>query len=113
MSGLVGNPKDRFFRNMAIILLLYSQIIYIARNPKDVVVSFYYYICYLKPVTRYDGKFKDFCDLFIQDKGSLHISYQNCSGAIEIGSLRYNIILYFTVKTNVYQNLIKLVFSLI
>ena len=44
------------------------QIIYIARNPKDVVVSFYYYICYLKPVTRYDGKFKDFCDLFIQDK---------------------------------------------
>ena len=47
------------------------QIIYIARNPKDVAVSLYYFTLSFKPITRYDGKFEDFCDLFIEDKGKV------------------------------------------
>jgi len=45
------------------------QIIYIARNPKDVCVSFYHYVRYLFPVTRYKGEFKEFFKLFLEDKG--------------------------------------------
>lgn len=44
------------------------KIIYIARNPKDVVVSYYHFIRLLYPVTRYQGSFDDFFDLFINDK---------------------------------------------
>ncbi|XP_045196251.2 sulfotransferase 1E1-like [Mercenaria mercenaria] len=44
------------------------KIIYIARNPKDVVVSYYYFVRLLYPVTRYDGEFKDFFNLFLHDK---------------------------------------------
>ena len=47
------------------------QIIYIARNPKDVAVSLYYFTLSFKPITRYDGKFEDFCNLFIEDKGKV------------------------------------------
>ena len=51
------------------------QIIYIARNPKDVVVSFFHYVRYLFPVTRYKGEFNEFFDLFVQDKGIQIIVY--------------------------------------
>lgn len=44
------------------------KIIYIARNPKDVVVSYYYFNLLLKPYTSYDGKFEEFCDLFLHDQ---------------------------------------------
>lgn len=44
------------------------KIIYIARNPKDVVVSYYYFVRLLFPVTRYEGEFKEFFNLFIHDK---------------------------------------------
>ncbi|KAH3734510.1 sulfotransferase 1C4-like [Dreissena polymorpha] len=44
------------------------KIIYIARNPKDVVVSFFHYVRYLFPVTRYKGEFNEFFNLFVQDK---------------------------------------------
>lgn len=44
------------------------KIIYIARNPKDVVVSYFYFTQLLYPITRYNGKFEEFFNLFLQDK---------------------------------------------
>ncbi|XP_045199301.1 sulfotransferase 1B1-like isoform X2 [Mercenaria mercenaria] len=44
-----------------------TKIVLIVRNPKDVVVSYYYHACGLK-MFNYDGKFGDFLKLFLEEK---------------------------------------------
>ncbi|KAL3882635.1 hypothetical protein ACJMK2_028959 [Sinanodonta woodiana] len=44
------------------------KIIYVCRNPKDIVVSYYYFTRMMKPITRFQGSFDDFFKLFMQDK---------------------------------------------
>ena len=41
--------------------------IYLARNPKDVVVSYFEYI--QSPISGYKGPFKYFCKLFVEGSG--------------------------------------------
>jgi hypothetical protein len=43
-----------------------QQVVYIARNPKDMCVSYYYY-CTL--VHNMKGSFEDFCELFLKGRG--------------------------------------------
>ena len=44
-----------------------TKVVWVARNPKDAVVSFYYHITGLKKFD-YSGKFGDFLKLFFEDK---------------------------------------------
>lgn len=41
------------------------KIIYLARNPNDVIVSNYYYSKMIYPITKFDGNFEDFFDMFL------------------------------------------------
>lgn len=44
------------------------KMIYIARNPKDLCVSFYYYCQLMHGLT---GSFEDFCDIFLDNKAPM------------------------------------------
>ena len=43
--------------------------IYVARNPRDVVVSYYNFDCKMAPLTGYSGPFEFFADMFIKGAG--------------------------------------------
>ena len=45
------------------------QVIYVARNPKDVAVSYYHFVKMLT-FTKYKGEFVDFYNSFIEGKGT-------------------------------------------
>ena len=47
------------------------QVIYVARNPKDVSVSYYHYVRMLAEV-HFNGNYQSFFDKFINDKGEQH-----------------------------------------
>nr|CAD7206139.1 unnamed protein product [Timema douglasi] len=49
------------------------QMVYVARNPKDMCVSYYHY-CML--VHNLKGSFQDFCDLFLKDRGQSSTSVE-------------------------------------
>lgn len=44
------------------------KIIYIARNPKDVLISYFHFMRMLKPVSRFNGSFEDFYHKFLHNK---------------------------------------------
>lgn len=44
------------------------KIVYIARNPKDVVVSYFHLVSSIQSLTRYKGKLEDFVDSFLADR---------------------------------------------
>gem|GEM_PF-4012362 len=48
---------------------VHFQIIYVARNPKDAVVSYYHHH---RLWNGYIGSFEDFFDAFINDRGKSH-----------------------------------------
>ncbi|XP_050409302.2 sulfotransferase 1B1 [Patella vulgata] len=45
-----------------------TKIVYVYRNPKDVVVSLYCHITGIKRTNGYEGKFQDLIDLFLREK---------------------------------------------
>lgn len=47
-----------------------AKIVYVARNPKDVAVS-YYYLHKMHPFLRFDGDFESFVDYFINGLSKL------------------------------------------
>lgn len=65
-------PINKIFKTSELIFLvsyiqkmIVFQIVYVARNPKDMCVSYYHY-CILVHSMR--GTFEEFCDLFLKDK---------------------------------------------
>lgn len=50
-----------------------SKIIYVARNPKDVMVSFYHFHRLIEKATGFTGDFEKFFDYFINDAGESEI----------------------------------------
>ncbi len=49
-------------------LLETSKVVYVARNPKDVIVSFFYHHKLMK-MQGFVGELENFADYFMQDKG--------------------------------------------
>ena len=47
---------------------LYFQVIYVLRNPKDILISYYSFLKMLTPL-KFEGTFEEFCDRFTKDKG--------------------------------------------
>ena len=74
------------------------QIIYIARNPKDVAVSLYYFTLSFKPITRYDGKFEDFCNLFVEDKGKVSFIEVNADSLAKLLIIKLSLFSYPLIK---------------
>lgn len=49
--------------------LVFRQVIYVARNPKDVIVSYYFLYKLYKVVHDYQGDLERFADYFMNDEG--------------------------------------------
>ncbi|KAL5011128.1 hypothetical protein ScPMuIL_013433 [Solemya velum] len=45
-----------------------AKVIYVARNPKDVVVSLYYFTKLMKPMTKFDGPLEQCFEAFVNDE---------------------------------------------
>lgn len=52
--------------------VVYSQVVYVARNPKDVIVSFYHHHKLLNGFHGFNGDVETFADYFIKDLGMLN-----------------------------------------
>ncbi|GFO43026.1 sulfotransferase [Plakobranchus ocellatus] len=68
-------PSPRFIKSHLALSLLPDQMetkkpktIYIYRNPKDIVVSYYSFFVKFLTYTKFTGNFEDFCRLFTEDK---------------------------------------------
>lgn len=51
--------------------------VYIARNPKDVVVSYFHLVSSIQSLTRYKGKLEDFVNSFLVDRGLHLVRFQS------------------------------------
>lgn len=65
------------------------QIIYVARNPKDVIVSYYYLYKLYKVVHDYQGSLEQFADYFMDDEGPLDQIWCE-SGSESVPMLRFS-----------------------
>ncbi|KAL5010019.1 hypothetical protein ScPMuIL_012324 [Solemya velum] len=75
IKSIDAKPSPRIIKTHLPLRLLPKQIfekeakiLYIARNPKDLLVSNYHFFKLLKPVTRFNGTIGEFFDSFIHDK---------------------------------------------
>ena len=57
---------------LTIMVVISPQIIYVIRNPKDVIVSMYYYYRMDELMGFYTGTFDDFFDLYLNEHGKFH-----------------------------------------
>lgn len=75
LTDLSEKPSPQIIKTHLPLKLLPTQIqtiqpkmVYIARNPKDVVVSYFHLVSSIQSLTRYKGKLEDFVDSFLVDR---------------------------------------------
>lgn len=64
------NPSSERFLLTCVSLCI--QVVYMARNPKDIAVSFHHH-CRISSFARYAGSFEDFVHYFLDGKGELQL----------------------------------------
>ena len=61
---LVNSPKS------FLIIIILKKVVYVARNPKDVILSYFHYHKLFR-VQQFNGNLESFADYFMTDKGNL------------------------------------------